>query len=76
MNELSDGVYTLGDHGGTTQIEHDDTIKKTTTILTRFGEPFGTLKFNEKSLFTHYWDSVRDGMQFMLTAQVSTIAKK
>ena len=56
-------VYPLGDHEGTLQIEYDDLNKKVKLILTRFGETFGTLRFDEKSFFhtilgfTPYWDS-------------------
>ena len=44
----------MGDHKGTLQIEHDD--------IKGFGGTFGTLRFDEKSLFntllgfTSYWD--------------------
>ena len=55
-------VHPLGDHEGTLQIEYDDLDKKVKLILTRFGETFGTLWFDEKSFFhtilgfTPYWD--------------------
>ena len=55
-------VYPLGDHDGTLQIEYDDLNKKVKLILTRFGDTFGTLRFDKKSFFhtllgfTPYWD--------------------
>ena len=52
----------MGDHEKTLQIEYDDLNKKTKLILTRFGSTFGTLRFDEKSVFitflgfTPLWD--------------------
>ena len=70
--ELSAGIYTMkknseadctmGDHEGTLKTEYDDITLKTKLILKRFGGTFGTLRFNEKSLFgtlygfTPFWD--------------------
>ena len=51
IKDISEAAYTMGDHEGTLQIEHDHIKKKTKPIFTRFGETFGTLKFNEKSFF-------------------------
>ena len=62
IEDLKKAVYPLGDHEGTLQIEYDDLNKKVKLILTRFGESFGTLRFDEKSFFhtllgfTPYWD--------------------
>ena len=47
--DISEAVYTMGDHGGTLKIEYDDIKLKTKIILTRFGSTFGTLRFDEKS---------------------------
>ena len=52
----------MSDQEGTIQIEHDDITMKTKLILTRFGGTFGTLRFDERSVFntllgfTPYWD--------------------
>ena len=60
--DLQKAVYPLGDHQGTLQIEYDYLDKKVKLILTRFGDTFGTLRFDEKSFFhtilgfTPYWD--------------------
>ena len=62
IEDVQKSVYPLGDHEGTLQIEYDDLDKKVKLILTRFGESFGTLRFDEKSFFhtlfgfTPYWD--------------------
>ena len=62
IEDLRKAVYPLGDHEGTLQIEYDDLNKKVKLILTRFGETFGTLRFDEKSFFhtllgfEPYWD--------------------
>ena len=51
----------MGYHERTLQIKYDDIIMKTDLLLTRFGETFGTLKFDENFFcrrlgFTQYWD--------------------
>ena len=62
IEDLKKAVYPLGDHEGTLQIEYDDLNKKVKLILTRFGETFGTLRFDKKSFFhtllgfIPYWD--------------------
>ena len=62
LEDLKKAVYPLGDHEGTLQIEYDDLNKKVKLILTRFGETFGTLRFDKKSFFytllgfIPYWD--------------------
>ena len=62
IKDISEVVYTMGDHEGTLQIEYDDIRMKTKPILTRFGGTFGTLRFDERSFFntflgfTPYWD--------------------
>ena len=62
IQDIAEAVYTVGDHEGTLQIKYDDVTMKTKLILARFGSTFGTLRFNEKSLFytllrfTRYWD--------------------
>ena len=62
IKDLKQAVYPLGDHEGTLQIEYDDLSKKVKLILTRFGDTFGTLRFDKKSFFhtllgfTPYWD--------------------
>ena len=62
IEDIQNSVYPLGDHEGTLQIEYDDLDNKVKLILTRFGESFGTLGFDEKSFFhtlfgfTPYWD--------------------
>ena len=62
IEDLKKAVYPLGDHEGTLQIEYDDLNKKVKLVLTRFGDTFGTLRFDKKSFFhtllgfTSYWD--------------------
>ena len=62
IEDLQKAVYPLGDHENTLQIEYDDLNKRVKLILTRFGDSFGTLRFDEKSFFhtllgfTPYWD--------------------
>ena len=62
VEDLQKAVYPLGDHENTLQIEYDDLNKRVKLILTRFGDTFGTLRFDEKSFFhtllgfTPYWD--------------------
>ena len=53
IEDLKKAIYPLGDHEGTLQIEYDDLDKKVKLILTRFGETFGTLRFDEKSFFSY-----------------------
>ena len=62
VEDLQKAVYPLGDHENTLQIEYDELNKRVKLILTRFGDTFGTLRFDEKSFFhtllgfTPYWD--------------------
>ena len=62
IEDLQKAVYPLGDHENTLQIEYDELNKRVKLILTRFGDTFGTLRFDEKSFFhtllgfTPYWD--------------------
>ena len=49
IKDISEAVYTMGDHEGTLKFEHDDFTMKTKQILTRFGGIFGTLRLDEKS---------------------------
>ena len=62
IEDLKKAVYPRDDHEGTLQIEYDDLDKKVKLILTRFGERFEALRFDEKSFFhtllgfTPYWD--------------------
>ena len=59
--EISEAVYTMGDHEGTLKIEYDDTSMKKKLFLTRFVSTFGTLRFDGESFFntlrgfTPYW---------------------
>ena len=63
IKDISEAVYTMGDHEGTLQIKNDDITMKTKPILTGFDGIFGKLRFNKKSFlntllgFTPYWDS-------------------
>ena len=50
-NNVSEAAKTMGDLGGTLQIENDDKSMKTNFIQTRFGKTVGTLRFDEKSFF-------------------------
>ena len=62
VKEISEAVYTMGDHEGTLPIEYDDISIKAKFILTRSGETFGTLRFDAKRFFktllglAPYWD--------------------
>ena len=61
IKDISEAVYTMGDHEGTLQIEYDGISMKTKLMLTRFGSTFGTSRFDEKFFFiislgfTPYW---------------------
>ena len=52
----------MGDHERTLKIEYVDNSMKTKTILTSFGETFGTLKFDETS---HHFGITHPLMQFI-----------
>ena len=62
IEDLHKAVYKFGDHEGTLQIEYDDLKKKAKLVLNRFGNTFGTLRFDKKSFFhtilgfPPYWD--------------------
>ena len=49
IKDISEAVYTMGDHDVTLQYEYDDTTMKTKLIFIRFGSNFGTLRFNGKN---------------------------
>ena len=49
--DISEDLYTMGDHEGTLKVEYDDIRMTTKLILTRFGSTFGTLRIDEKSFF-------------------------
>ena len=51
----SESIYTMGDHEGTLNDEHDDISLKTKLVLTPFGGTFGTLKFNENRFLEVCW---------------------
>ena len=84
---ISEVVYTMGDHEGTLQIEYDDIILKTKSILTRFGGTSGILRFDEKSFFSNligiapYWGYKPtnpipvDHLMFTLLKNLSTLDK-
>ena len=62
IEDISEAVYTKGDHEGTLQIEYNKNTMKTKPILTRLGGTFAKLRFDEKNFFntllgfTPYWD--------------------
>ena len=62
IEDFKKAVYPLGDHERTLEIEYDDSNKKVKLVLTRFGDTFGTLRFDKKSFFhtifgfVPYWD--------------------
>ena len=62
ITDISEVVYTMGDHEGTHQIEYDVVSLKTKFVLTRFRGTFGTIRFDENSVyktiigFTPFWD--------------------
>ena len=75
FEDISQAVYTMGDHEGTIQLEYDDVSMKTKLILIGFRRAFGTLKFDEMSFFILFWVISRFGiinllMQFMLLVKV------
>ena len=51
IKDVPDVVYSIEDHEGTLQIENNNINMKRKPTLGRFGETFGTLRFNEKSFF-------------------------
>ena len=51
IKDISETVYTMGDHEGTLETEYDDISMKPKFILTTFGGMFGTARFDEKPLF-------------------------
>ena len=51
IKDISEAVYTEGDHEVTLRIDYDDISMKTKIILTHFGLTFGMLRFDEKSFF-------------------------
>ena len=53
IKDISDAVYTKGDHKGTVQFEYDDISIKTERNLTRFGSNVGTSRFDEKSFLNN-----------------------
>ena len=62
IEDIHQAVYSLGNHKGNLQIEHDEIKKKVKLILTSFANSFGTLRFDDKSFFhtllgfDPYWD--------------------
>ena len=54
IKDISEAVYTIGDHEGTQQLEYDDVCMETKLVLTRFGGSFGTLRFDKISFFKLY----------------------
>ena len=51
--DLQESVHLLGAHEGFLQIDYDDISMETKLVLTRFGGTFGTLRFDEKSIFNN-----------------------
>ena len=62
IKDISEAIYTMGDHEGTLQIDYDDISMRAKLILTRFGGTSEILRFDERSSFktflgfTPYWD--------------------
>ena len=54
IKDISETVYIMGDHEGSSKIENDDVSMKTKRILTRFGSTFGTLRFDKNIFFIQY----------------------
>ena len=54
IEDIQKAVYPLANHEGSLKFEYDDLNKKVKLILTRFGEKFGTLRFDEKSFFSYF----------------------
>ena len=55
IKDISEAVYTMGDHEGTLQFEYDDFSMKTNFILTRFSGNFGRLGSDDKSFFKFFF---------------------
>ena len=49
VKDVSEAVYTIGDHKGTLKNKYDDINTKTKLVLKRLGGTFGVLRFNEKT---------------------------
>ena len=62
IRDVSEAVYTVGDHEGTFKFEYDDISMETKPFWSHFGSTFGTSRFDDKiffkflSIFTPYWD--------------------
>ena len=54
IKDISEAVYTVGDHDGAPQFKYNDISMKTEPILTRFEGTFGTLRIDQKSFFLFY----------------------
>ena len=50
IRDISEVVYTMGDHEGTLTVEYDDITMKTKLVLTRLKGTFGKLRY-DKNLF-------------------------
>ena len=54
IKDISELVYTMGDHEGTLRLEYDGLSMKTKLFPTRFVGTFGTLRVDEKSFFKYF----------------------
>ena len=55
IKDISEVVYTMGDHAVTLKIESDDISMKPKHNLKRLTGTFGTLKIDAKSFSKFYW---------------------
>ena len=74
IKDISEAVYTMGDHEGIIQIEYDDISSNTKPIWIRYGLTFGVLRLDEKSFLKQCWVLYHFGilhtlMPFMLILQ-------
>ena len=65
IKDISEGVYPLGDHEGTSRFEYNDITMNTKHFLTHFGSTFGKLGFDQRTFFIKFlrfpafWDHKR-----------------
>ena len=55
IKDVSDAVYTMGDHAGTLKFEYDDISMKAEPILPQFRGTFRLLRFDEYLFLLLYW---------------------
>ena len=75
INDISEAVYTIGDHEETLKVEYDDISMKTKPIFSGFE----FLRFDKRSFFhtflkfEPYWDYKHDSIGFYTCEKVSNL---